>query len=892
MAAALLAAAEVAVDGLETFVGLEAALVAGGHEAEREVVITLAELRVVGAARGVRGLQVEVGGGARRLAAAEVAGDDRGGEPAAEGGGREVLAEQAVAARAGLRVHRAVGDVAHERVAEVDGAAAAIDEAAGAEARDGLVAVEAHEVQEIRLREGAARDGEPAHDVALGGGQLAEAVADELLQRRRQAGVAAAVVADELVAAALALDDLQGAALEEGVDHLQEEERVARDLRDELAADVGDALAHAEARLDEAHLLLGREAAQLDLDEVREEGRDAVVRPGHEQEEHGRRVGAAEHLLEELEAGAVGPLEAVDDDDERLGARHRAEEEADAGDDEVAAVAGVVLGGVVVLAGAELGEARGELHRLRQARGRGAEELADDVRRLAARVLRAEARGGAEHVGGGRERQLALDGRALDREHAEGLGQVGEEGRDERALADAHLAGDDARDEVAAEGVLAGGAGGAAALDAHRLGRGQDGAADVVEGGEVERRALRGRRRAWLRGHRRRPTFDGFAWEERGRGRLAVRGEARGVGGRARDRARIAGGEGRVEGGVQVRLLGVAAHQIVRQQGEIGGALLARERAHEPVQAHLRGDGEIGAAQVEAGGLGPAEVAAHDAVHAAGDVGLAERGAPPELVGEVAGRGLERVVLEVALIVALAAGDAAHDADGRAQGDGEVLRRAGEGLVDVDGEGRGLDRGARRVREQADDRARGVVAVPRPHRAALVGDVVEDGADGVEAALGGAGADRGRELREAVDAQRDDRDVPDLVDDLARGRAVGGSLDHAREGHGREGLGLVRAGRLHARGARVAAEDGLEGLLDGGVVDELLPRDERARDRRRRDRARWGSARRASARGRARRWPRDRPGRRARACAAAGSRASAPRRGARRRRACRTGTGA
>ena len=90
------------------------------------------------------------------------------------------------------------------------------------------------------------------------------------------------IVADELVPPVGALHDLQRPPLEERVDHLQQEERVARDLGDELAAHRRDALAHAEARLDEAHLLLGGEAAQLDLHErgaaqLREPRREPVA---------------------------------------------------------------------------------------------------------------------------------------------------------------------------------------------------------------------------------------------------------------------------------------------------------------------------------------------------------------------------------------------------------------------------------------------------------------------------------------------------------------------------------------------------------------------------------------------------------------------------------------
>src|SRR4029079_16699056 len=129
--------------------------------------------------------------------------------------------------------------------------------------------------------------------------------------------------------------------------------------------------------------------------------------------------------------------------------RDRAEQVAHAVDEQLAAVAGgLLLGRLLVLAGAYLGEGRRESRRLPGAPARGAEELPDVIVRLGERVIGAHPGGRPDEVGGGREGELALHGRALDRQDAEGLGQLGEERRDERALADAHLTGDDARDEV------------------------------------------------------------------------------------------------------------------------------------------------------------------------------------------------------------------------------------------------------------------------------------------------------------------------------------------------------------------------------------------------------------------------------------------------------------
>ena len=173
----------------------------------------------------------------------------------------------------------------------------------------------------------------------LGGRQLPQAVADELLERRGQGlGALAAVAPHELVDARVALDDLERAALEQRVDHLEEEERVARHPRHELGAHAGDALAHAEPRLDEPHLLVGREPSELDAHEALDERERPILGARDEQREDRHALGALQHLLEELEARSVRPLEAVDHDDERLRRRERAEQVADAGDEQIAAV--------------------------------------------------------------------------------------------------------------------------------------------------------------------------------------------------------------------------------------------------------------------------------------------------------------------------------------------------------------------------------------------------------------------------------------------------------------------------------------------------------------------------------------------------------------------------
>ena len=200
--------------------------------------------------------------------------------------------------------------------------------------------------------------------------QLAQAIADELLQRRGQASprspgrswrtsTCCASAPPAVVDAAL--DDLQRAALEQRVDISSRKNGLPPTRGTSSAQTCGDALAHAEARLDEAHLLLAREAAQLDAHHALEERRDAIVGAGHEQSEDGQRVGRLEQLLRASSRLAlVGPLQAVDHDDQRLLERERAEEVADAGDEQLSCgrCASSSSALLLLLAGAQLGQAR------------------------------------------------------------------------------------------------------------------------------------------------------------------------------------------------------------------------------------------------------------------------------------------------------------------------------------------------------------------------------------------------------------------------------------------------------------------------------------------------------------------------------------------------------
>ena len=138
---------------------------------------------------------------------------------------------------------------------------------------------------------------------------------------------------------------------------------------------------------------------------------------------------------------------------------------------------------------------------------------------------------------------------------------------------------------------------------------------------------------------------------------------------------------------------------------------------------------------LDGGRVAPDEVAPHQAVQAARDPGLrAGALARASKLAEVRARALELVLDQVAGLVALARGDAAHDADARLQMHGQVVGGAADGLVHVDREPDGVGGGARRVRHQADHRARRVVRGcaergrrlrPGPGAAALERDLAE-----------------------------------------------------------------------------------------------------------------------------------------------------------------------
>ena len=108
------------------------------------------------------------------------------------------------------------------------------------------------------------------------------------------------------------LADLERAPLEQRVDHLEQEERVAADPRQQVGADLPRPVAHAEARLDEAHLLVGSSPRSSMRITPSSTWQHAVVGPRDEEHEDGQRIARVHDLAEDLEARLVGPLHALD----------------------------------------------------------------------------------------------------------------------------------------------------------------------------------------------------------------------------------------------------------------------------------------------------------------------------------------------------------------------------------------------------------------------------------------------------------------------------------------------------------------------------------------------------------------------------------------------------
>jgi hypothetical protein len=93
-----------------------------------------------------------------------------------------------------------------------------------------------------------------------------------------------------------ALADLERPALEQRIDHFEQEKRISGNLGHEVGEDLRDALAHAETRLHEPHLLLGREPLELERDDLGHQRRELLVGTRDEEGQHGDLVFSPQEL--------------------------------------------------------------------------------------------------------------------------------------------------------------------------------------------------------------------------------------------------------------------------------------------------------------------------------------------------------------------------------------------------------------------------------------------------------------------------------------------------------------------------------------------------------------------------------------------------------------------
>ncbi len=538
---------------------------------------------------------------------------------------------------------------------------------------------------EIATRKRPACHREPLDERALLGRQLVEAVGDELLERRgkRHGWLPGALDLHELLPVIGAFANLELPTLEQCVDHLEQEERIAGGTRHEIGASLGDARRDAEARLQEPDLVLAAEALEIDAHQPVDGARRALVGARREEREHGQRVALAQEIRERLEALTVAPLHAVEHGDERPRLRRHGDEAAQRESDHLSHAGGVgvgVVSGFTHVPRAELGDERRDFERL-VVLGI-AKRAHDEGDGFVERLIDMGVGELAEPVAHGGVRHLAERRRALDADETRVGWQVRKERRDERRLADAHLTVHDARGDP--------------------------------------------------------------GW-------------------------RLLGADRPVVGRVQVRELGVAAHEVARQGLQCLEPLLARVGPEQRVNAEVWGQAEpLVLGNLHGGRVAPHEVSTHEAVEPARDPAHAGRRLLTEQVRQMIGGLLKLVLDEVPCLVALARGDAADDADARRQSHGQILGAAAHDLVHVDGEPDRVGGRPRGVRHEAHDgarrrgRSRGR-GLPRPARTAAEGRFAERRLELGEHAHRLRLAQRFRELLQPMDLHRHDGHVADLA---------------------------------------------------------------------------------------------------------------------------------
>src|ERR1700690_3179235 len=118
----------------------------------------------------------------------------------------------------------------------------------------------------------------------------------------------------------LRLADLERASLEQRVDHLEEKERIAADLGQQIGAHLACAVTPPEPRLDQTHVPLRCQAAKLEADQPLDHVEPSVIGTSDHEHEDRQRIAAVNDLAKDVEARLVSPMPPPYDKPKGLGA--------------------------------------------------------------------------------------------------------------------------------------------------------------------------------------------------------------------------------------------------------------------------------------------------------------------------------------------------------------------------------------------------------------------------------------------------------------------------------------------------------------------------------------------------------------------------------------------
>src|ERR1700690_155845 len=131
----------------------------------------------------------------------------------------------------------------------------------------------------------------------------------------------------------LRLADLERASLEQRVDHLEEKERIAADLGQQIGAHLACPVTHPEPRLDQTHVLLRGQSAKPGAEQPLDHVEPSVIGTSDHEHEDRQRIAAVNDLAKDVEARLVSPMRPLYDEHEWLGDRDGSEQTAHASDD-------------------------------------------------------------------------------------------------------------------------------------------------------------------------------------------------------------------------------------------------------------------------------------------------------------------------------------------------------------------------------------------------------------------------------------------------------------------------------------------------------------------------------------------------------------------------------